>query len=160
MRLTAGEIRLQETFRESLDPGFGMDRNPASEHRVVLEAAVIARQVVQFRNPAQGNLAVSFPHDREAYRVGLALLREARATARVSEIAALHELVIAGNGAVVSRSAAEAAITSAEWKPRGMRESGIIEALGRDEVGAGQAFDTIARKKTPRAAFTKNVVIF
>jgi len=132
------EIRLQEAFRQRLHPRFGMHGDPALEQRVVFEAAVLAGQVVEFRNPAQRDLTVTVAHDGETHRVGDSFFRQTRAVASVSEIAGVFQFFVGGDGAIVTGSTAASAITSAQRKSGGMHESAIIKTLRRNEVGAGQ----------------------
>lgn len=116
-----------------------------------MQVHLLARQVVQFGDIAERHLAVAVAQDGKTNGVGGAVLWKTRAVARVSEIAALLQLFIGGNGMVAPRCSALATIACTKRKPRWMLESGVVEALGGDEIGAGHAGRFYSRKRTNRS---------
>jgi hypothetical protein len=82
-----------------------------------------------FADEAQNKLRAAITRHREAHRIAGPLLRQARASGGVAQIAEFSQLVIAGFGALMAGSAAVAAPTPAQRQASRMKPGVALQFL-------------------------------
>lgn len=117
--------------------------DPPTNRPGELQGAVIGTGVVLHQHPADLDDALAVATNTEVHGIGCSILRQVRASARISEIAALTKFLVRRNDALMTGRGAVSGKTIAQRKATTMRPQLCIVPNGRKEVGTGQG--TLAR---------------
>ena len=90
-----------------------------------------------FEDEPYVQLRTAVAGDGKPHRIGGAILRQARATGCVAEIAQLVYFFVARLDAFVPGGATMSVPTGAQWKARGMNPAAVIQSAHRHEEWAG-----------------------
>ena len=92
---------------------------------------MIARLIVALVGVSNLNLAGAFANDRKAHSIGSPFLRQATASAGVSQVAPILQLIVTGGNAAVTRSTARAAPGGSKRQTLRMRKAKLHQLVFR-----------------------------